>query len=226
MSPLKSSLIAGLASALVTAGVFYFAVGRERQEIAALRTANEKLRAESLARSDARKSAMKPKTDSATSPSLLAARAPETLPKADALYRNEGQATPVATLHTFAWACDRGDVAMVARLLMFGGGGRAKVEAIMAKLPEKMRSQWKTPEELAATVCIHGYMKWPYPPAAAIDLAETESLGPDRMKIRLPGTTVDGGNYQRTDEGWKFVIPEAGIDDHIAKNFSKTTAAP
>ena len=30
-------------------------------------------------------------------------------------YRNEGNATPLATLQTFAWACDRGDIEAVQR---------------------------------------------------------------------------------------------------------------
>ncbi|HEY0945527.1 MAG TPA: hypothetical protein VGD81_09680 [Opitutaceae bacterium] len=46
------------------------------------------------------------------------------------------------------------------------------------------------------------------------------------MRIRLPGTALDGGNYQRTGEGWKSVILEAGIDDYLARHSRKTAAKP
>ena len=228
MSSWKLSLVVGVVSALVTAGSLYFYGGLKVKEMSALNAANQKLRMEILARSDARKTLPKERAEAATPSAEAGAAAVETpTPVAlPAIYRNEGQVTPVATLQTFAWACDRGDTAKVAKLLTFEGSGRTKVAALMAKLPEKVRSECGTPEELAATICISGFMQRPYPAATIIALAETESTGPDRMRIRLPGTSLDGGSYLKTEAGWKFVIPEAGIDDHIARNFGKMLSAP
>jgi hypothetical protein len=103
----------------------------------------------------------------------------------------------------------------VAKLLTFEGDGRAKVAAYIAQLPESQRAQWASPEELAATVCIGGYLRWPYPPAEVIDLATIETISADRVRLRLPGTALDGGNYQKTADGWKFVIPDKGLEEGL-----------
>jgi len=226
MSSLKWSLAAFVVSALITAGAFNLSIQRTAREGTTLRASNQKLRADILARSDARAAKPPPTAQPAAPQPSAPAPAREGAPAAlSSYYRNEGQATPVATLQTFAWACDNGDVEMVAKLLTFDGNSRAKVEAFMATLPEALQGQWSSPEILAATVCISGYMRRPYPAALIIDLAETEPIGTDHMKLKLPGTPLDGGIYQKTDQGWKFVIPEADIDDYIAKNFGKEANA-
>ena len=218
----KTSLAAGVLSAVLTAGLLYLNVQRTQARILRLRQANEEQSLKLLERSadEERPGA----TPTAPPVSTRAAKivAPAPMP---AVYRNDGQATPVATLQTFAWACDHGDVAALAKLLTFEGDGRAKVAAFVAQLPESQRAQWASPEELAATVCIAGYLRWPYPPAEVIDLATTETVSADRVRLRLPGTALDGGNYQKTTEGWKFVIPDTDIDERL-RILTPTAAAP
>ena len=223
-STLKLSLTAALAAAVFTAGALYLYGGMQRREARALTERNHQLQGEILARSEAqaapRKKWVAASAHGAPASSLPSSPSPHA--PTPALYRNEGQATPIATLQTFAWACDRGDVAKVAQLVVFEGSGREKAAALLAKLPEKMHGEWKTPEELAAVIYVSNFMGRPFPAANVIALATTEPTGPDRMQIRLPGSMLDKGNYLKTAEGWKFIIPEAGVDAYIAKNFKQT----
>ena len=214
-SRLKSSIVAGVLSALVTGGLLYLHSHRTQAAIVQLRRANDEQSLKLLRRKTPEQMPdvtppMSPSASIAPVQTVAAAAAPLL-----ATYRNEGQATPVATLQTFAWACDNGDVATVATLLTFERGGRAKVAAYIAQLPEAQRAQWRSPEELAATVCIGGFLGRPYPPADAIELATLETISADRVRLRLPGTALDGGNYQKTSEGWKFLILDTVVEERL-----------
>lgn len=219
----KSSLAAGVSSAVVTAGLLYLNVQRTQAEILRLRQENEEQSLKLLQPSAAEK-----RPDATPTSLPVSTPAPKTATPAPlpAAYRNEGHATPVATLQTFAWACDNGDVAALAKLITFEGEGREKVAAFVAQLPESQRASWRSPEELAATVCIGTYLRFPYPLAEVIDLATTETVRTDRVRLRLPGTALDGGNYQKTPEGWKFVIPYKDVEQRLKSLAAQTTAAP
>jgi hypothetical protein len=142
-------------------------------------------------------------------------------------YRNEGQATPLSALQTFAWACDRGDTATVTKLLCFEGGGRAKAEAFMATLPEKTRSQWSSPEAMAATLLTADNMHHPFPDAEVLGEATAEPVGDGRVMLRLPGSPKDRTEYQKTEAGWKYVIKEAVVDAYVARaSAARTPAQP
>lgn len=217
----KMSVAAGVLSAVVTAGVLYLNVQRTHAALVQLRQANEEQSLKLLQRSapaETPRAAAAPASPPAATVAVTSAP-PVPMP---ALYRNQGQATPVATLQTFAWACDEGDVAALAKLITFDGDSRARAAAYLAQLPESQRAKWASPEELAATVCIAGYLRWPYPAADIIDLATLETISADRVRLRLPGTTLDGGNYQKTADGWKFVIPS---DQNLAERLRILTPA-
>lgn len=208
----KSSLVAGVLSAVLTAGLLYLDVQSTQSKIQRLRQENEERSLKLLTRHAAGE---RPAPKPAALPDHTRTPATANPAPMPAVYRNDGQATPVATLQSFAWACDHGDVDALATLLTFESDGRAKLAAYVAKLPESQRAQWASPERLAATVCIAGYLRWPYPPADVIDLATVEPISADRVRLRLPGTALDGGNYLKTAEGWKFVIPNDGIEERL-----------
>lgn len=218
MSPLKRSLVAFLGATLVTAGAFYTVVRLRAREVAELRVRNRALAAEIVARSDQRAKATAEPRAAVVAPATAVGSTSNEGP-GDAMpsyYRNEGQATPVATLQTIAWACDRGDVETVATLLTFQGDGRAKVDEFLRTLPESTRAQWSTPELAAATFCLSGYMRRPYPAAVFLALADTEPIDASTMRLRLPDTPLDGGLYKKTDDGWKFMISEADVEKQLA----------
>jgi len=211
---LKSSLIAGVAAAALTSGSLYFIDHNRAREIARLSQANSHLRLQAMQQVRSKNLA------APEAPSLAKAipghpvMAPAS-PVAD--FRNEGRATPLAALQTFAWACDRGDSATVAGMLYFEGGGRAKVEAFMAALPATARGPWRSPEEMAAALLTSRNMNLPFPTARILQTAATEPVGEGKVVMLLPGTTKERTEFQKDVSGWKYVVTEEVVDAYIAK---------
>jgi hypothetical protein len=217
MSPLKNSLFAALVSAAVTAGCLYAVHHRRAEEAARMRYANNRmLRLEA----DRIQSVQAPARNAAAEPSAAAAAVstdrPASNPAPAGDYRNEGHATPLATLQTFAWACDRGDNETVAKLLCFDPTGRAKALEYMATLPANSHPQWSTPEEMAAAILTSQTMEHPFPNATILDTASVEQIGEDRVILHLPGTARDHTMYQKTDDGWKLVVTDAMVGNYLA----------
>ena len=137
--------------------------------------------------------------------------------KVEADYRNAGNATPQATLQTFAWACDQGDVATVMRLIHFDEAARVRAQAFMAELPEDARRRWPTPEAMAATMLVDSGMRSPYPHASVLDTVDLEKISADRVKLHLPGIRRADSEYQITSDGWKYVITAEKVEAYIAQ---------
>jgi len=231
MSPLKLSLIAALVTVLLTsAGQYHVQQGRS-QEAARLRSENEQLRltvsqqyqaqqAEAaLTTQKARMNAV-----SSVSPSEAAAvdranaHSLDVSPTAGAEYRNEGQATPVAALQTFAWACDHADAALMEKLIVFDADAREKTAAHFASLPPGERPESVSFEAAAAALYISDGMKHPYPVAAVLRLARFEPIKPDRVRLHLPDANGDGYEFQQTPEGWKLAVTMKVVDDYIEES--------
>lgn len=134
---------------------------------------------------------------------------------ASADYRNEGQATPLATLQTFAWACDHGETATIVKLLYFDKEAREKAAAFMASLPEHTRAQWKSPEEMAATYFAATQIDSPYPDASILQTATIAPTSETRVTLRLPGTLKDNSQYQKTGDIWQLVVTETMIHNYL-----------
>ena len=221
MSPLKSSLTAAVLSVVVTAGGLFYLQRSRVREARQLQLQNGQMRAEASRRhqaaADARNPPVsaRPTTTVNSSPAITAAENPARNPAE--YYRNEGNATPLATLQTFAWACDRGDTETVRRLLHIDAGARPRAEAFMASLPEAARAQWKNVDEMAATVLTRSIMGRPFPNADILETATAEPITADRVRLRLPDVPRDGTEYQKTPEGWKYVLTEAVVDDYIRR---------
>lgn len=215
MSPLKTSLIVAVASVLVTAGgLYYFQQGRAR-EARHLRSQNSRMLLEASQRAAARQAA--PRN---SSPGAPAAKASEAAPvpapaKMAEYYRNEGNATPLATLQTFAWACDRGDIETVQRLLFVEEAARPKVEAFVAALPENVRAQWKSVDETVAALLTESVMARPFPRHDILATATPEEVSARRIRLRMPNVPRDGTEYQQTADGWKYVLTEKVVDAYI-----------
>jgi hypothetical protein len=229
MSPIKISLVSAVVAVAIT-GTALFLVHRARtQEFRQLRQANEHMRKDAFARWT---SAHKASGVSGESTGASAAENAATLASgekagragnADAAgevasaYRFQGQATPVDALQSFAWACDRGDTALMQKLITFAGSARPKVEAYFATLPAEVRAQCPTIEALAAMLLVQDGMQRPFPRTELLARATVEKISDERVRTRLPGTPRDGGLYQRIGADWKFVITEAAVDGYLAK---------
>lgn len=216
-SPLKRSVLTGVLAALIAATCLYLHDRRAGAEAARLRSQNQRL----LAALGPRVANSAPAATEVGSPERERAaprpevRRPEMVPGP---YRDDGQSTPQATLQTIAWALDSADLERVKELVMFENtAAREKVAAMLQSMPPESRAQWPSPEDMAASVMISDGIHRPYPAASILQLSEVESLAPDRARLRLPGSRLDGGIYQKTGNGWRFVILESAIDTYLAQ---------
>jgi hypothetical protein len=214
MSPGKSSIFAALLAAVLTAGWLFLARQHRAGEIAQLREANRSLRiASQTTKPPAAKSDLRPEAAGVS----LETGAPAAAPKRTYTdYRNAGNATPQATLQTFAWACDQMDTELLAKLVYFEPAARAKAAAFHASLPEKMRAEWPTLEDFAAIGLADAMQYSRFPPAIILEKAELEQVDDNRVILHLNGAAKERTEYQRTESGWKYVITEKMADAFLA----------
>jgi hypothetical protein len=222
VSPLKTSLVVGLLSAVVTAGALFCLHQSRVRELRRLQSQNERMRFEAYQRSAVRIAAAPPAA-APTPITVSTAPAATAVPasKAAEYYRNEGNATPLATLQTFAWACDRGDTETVGRLLHIDAAARPKVEAIMAGMPESVRIHWKNADEMAAALLTESIMARPFPRSDILETATPEPITADRVRLRMPNVPRDGTEYQQTPDGWKYVLTEKVVDSYTRQTKAK-----
>jgi len=219
MSPLKTSLFTALIAAALTAGSFYLVQSRRNRDAASLRYANNRLRYDAALRRHAATATPAPTVPApalaAPAPALSTSpAAPSPLPEN---YRDEGRATPVAALQTYAWACDRGDAKAVANLLYLDAPTRTKAEAYLASLPPPVRARWSSVDAMAATLLTAAVMEHPFPNADLLATATLEPVAAERVRVRLPGTPKDRIELQKTAAGWSYVLTEAVVDAYIAR---------
>jgi RNA polymerase sigma factor (sigma-70 family) len=126
---------------------------------------------------------------------------------------NVGNATPRAAGQTEAWAIQRGDIDTAASLIMFGPEDRAKMEALVAALPENLRADYGTPERLMAMV-----MAGTPRPIAAVQVLDESEQGPDDFVQHIQLKYSDGRERQdelqfhREADGWHRVMSSALVD--------------
>jgi hypothetical protein len=228
MTVMKCSLLAAVAATGLTAAGLFSHRQRQFQTAGRLRVENERLQQEIETRVRAQRPAVDRPSETARA-ALEPAVRPESVAAADHAapakpepdYRNEGNATPQATLQTFAWACDQGDVAAVTRLIRFDEAARTRALAYMAELPEEVRKRWETPEMMAAMLLVDAAMHSPFPHATVLDSVDTKRISPERVKLELPGNPRADGEYQLTPEGWKYAITSERVEAYLSSNKSR-----
>ena len=125
-----------------------------------------------------------------------------------------GRATPRAAFATQLWAARTGDVTLEAAAITLSPEGRAKLEALMAKLPSDVRAQYEPPERLMALALAAS----PRPVGGMAVLGETEQ-GPDDVTLQTAWQHADDTFVHHSDvamhrdaDGWKMVVPEVLVD--------------
>jgi len=128
-------------------------------------------------------------------------------------HRDHGQTTARDAMFSFAWAADAGEVGALAKLVWFDGKGRTRALEVLASMPDSLRAQYPTPEELYAFFLAADALVAPPPGADLIERCTTVEAGPGRVSLQRPGQAPDRYHqHQQTPEGWKFVIPEPVVD--------------
>jgi hypothetical protein len=159
------------------------------------------------------------RAQAATAPSLAISTQPSKPPLAAGLtpvmsLKNAGRATPRDAFETQLWAARHGDIATTASAITFGPAARARMEALVAQLPDSVRATYPTPELLMAFVLAGS----PHPVGGMAVLGETQS---DDNNVMLQtewqhedDTVVHHTNahLQLTPDGWKVVQPLVLVD--------------
>jgi RNA polymerase sigma factor (sigma-70 family) len=156
-----------------------------------------------------------PRASSATAP-VRAAGAREALAPGMVsvdLMANVGRATPTAAAQTMVWAMQRGDVKTVASLIECAPPERAKLEAFIATLPEIVRTDYGTPEELIAFMMSGS-------PRPIVGVQLLSQIQPDsdteihrvQMQYQNGDVRQDEIKFRRDADGWKQVVSPAVVD--------------
>jgi hypothetical protein len=158
-------------------------------------------------------------------------------------WKNRGHANPTATVETTLWAAAGGDVARVKDMLQFDDRVRAKAEAILARLPEKARALYDSPEQFIAAFMtksvplgdaqlVWQHQEGPDDASVCVFVKDTDSSpahiqptversGPiDLVPPMAPQNRKTRSAYmslRRTEDGWRIVVPEPAVDK-IAKD--------
>ena len=105
-----------------------------------------------------------------------------------------------------------------AKAIVLGPKARARMEALMPSLPEAVRSEYKTPEELMAYVLSGS----PRPVSAVQVLSETQQ-DPDTVTLRAAwqheGSSeviTNDVRFHRGSAGWQMVISPSLVDRAVS----------
>lgn len=126
-------------------------------------------------------------------------------------HRNHGTATAQEAAMTFAWASDICDPEVFSQMVFFDAPAREKAVAVLATMPETIRTQYPTPEAFYGLLLAASCLEAPPPGADILEAFTIVELSPGRVAHRAPGSTRNDWEYQQTPEGWKYVLPEAGV---------------
>lgn len=138
---------------------------------------------------------------------------------------NAGRATPRAAFATQLWAARTGDVALEASAIMLSPEGRARLEALMAALPDDVRARYEPPEKLMALALADS----PHPVGGMQVLGET-TQDPDDVTLQTAWQHADDSLVHHSDvqmhltaDGWKLVVPPILVN--LGANFLTRRAA-
>ncbi len=133
---------------------------------------------------------------------------------------NAGRATPKATLETWMWASHGGDTTVMAAAMALLPESRQKAEELFARVPETVRAQYGTPEQLLATAFAGaggmqttGMQVLSEQAGAKIDGMDPTLRGDPAYKtLRVQNQYANGSVreidlvFQQAADGWKQVI--------------------
>ena len=194
----------------------------ENRELGRLRQENQRLKQEATASTPAQANSG---PGTAVNRGNAAARATDgTFPLAAGLIpirslKNAGRATPGAAFQTQLWAARNGDIALTASAITFGPEARAKMEALVAALPESAQKTYNTPEKLMAFVLAGS----PHPVGGMQILGE-DDVDPNTVILHTQWQHEDdsvvhttNARLQNSGDGWQVVIPLILVDG--ARNY-------
>jgi RNA polymerase sigma factor (sigma-70 family) len=120
--------------------------------------------------------------------------------------RNVGQSTPQAAAETLGWALQNGEIELLANLVTFEPDARAKMQELVARLPENVREKYDSPEKLLALAAAGGSK------ITSVQILSEQEDGPDDFRQHLQffygdgSSRVDNIHFHRDSDGWRQVL--------------------
>lgn len=83
---------------------------------------------------------------------------------------------------------------------------------MLAGMPEEIRAQYPTPEKLYGMLLAASCLEAPPPSAEMMErMMKVVEIAPGRAASRRVGSDRNYHEYQLTETGWKYVLPEGGV---------------
>ena len=180
----------------------------DRAAIVRWRAEIQQIKARALARAQPRNA---PKEVAAPPLSMLNEMVPS------AQWKNAGQATPAATFETALWAAAAGDVDALSRLLSIDPVVRVEAIKLMQKLPESLRHEYTTPEQVIALFSARDV-----PVDGAAQVLDPGTTGPVGTRLVAVVRGADNSRRQahltlkQEGAGWRFVVPVSAVERYAA----------
>ena len=124
-------------------------------------------------------------------------------------HRDHGIATPRDAFLTFGWAGDSADVDALGKMIWLDPDVRQLAIETMAKQPKELVAQYPTPELFYAFITAAASLEGP-PPSADILERNFDRMQPtevQRGRLKFPNRY----EFQKTDQGWKWVLPKVAV---------------
>jgi RNA polymerase sigma factor (sigma-70 family) len=130
-------------------------------------------------------------------------------------FKNAGKASPSAAIGQMLWAASNGDIDLLASVIALDPAARAKVEELLATLPESSRQQYGAPEKLIALLLADDA-----PVLRAIQVVGQDPAPGDdnREQLDVRVLTSDGDSkkfgfhFRRFNDGWRAYLPPDFIE--------------
>lgn len=123
-------------------------------------------------------------------------------------FRNLGRGTPGAAFETILWAVAKGDDATMSGTLSLTREARAKAEAILARQPAAVRTQYGTPEKLVGLFFSAGILVG----ADSFQILGEERTDPTHATLHVQANgKADTFPMVLGADGWQLIVPERAL---------------
>jgi RNA polymerase sigma factor (sigma-70 family) len=127
-------------------------------------------------------------------------------------WSNAGVNTPAASYETLHWAKNYGQIQTMMSTFALDDAGKAKADALFATIPDSLRGQFGSPEQMMAGLLANTTA------VAGMRVVDQTEQGPDDAKLRVQYQYADGRvrddtvDFHRYADGWRQIIPEPVVD--------------
>lgn len=143
-------------------------------------------------------------------------------------FRGRGRTTPQDAAATLFWNTWALDYPALAKMITFAEGDRQKVEAVYARIPERVRTTMKigTPEDLFA-------LAWSLENSERYErvlVGESQTTNPDEATVKFKAASPDQDRigsgtmqFRRDADGWQWLVPSAALE-HLETEVKRSAA--